>query len=69
MPVKSSADKLVSQSTAGSQSSGGDIAQNVPASFAVAAPNMCPATRMMAATVNTPNIVCSAMIKAAEAKL
>ncbi len=69
MPIKSSADKLVSQSTAGSQSRGGDTAQNAPASFAVAAPNNCPATRMMAATVNTANTACSAMINAAEAKL
>ena len=69
MPINSRADKLVSQSTAGSQSKGGDTAQKAPASFAVAAPNICPATRMMAATVNTPNTVCRAIISAAEAKL
>ena len=44
-------------------------AQNIPAIFAVAAPNNWPATCMIAATVNTPNTVCNSIIPTAEAKL
>jgi hypothetical protein len=69
MPIKSRADKLVSQGTAGSQSRGGDTAQNAPARQAVGVPNNRRATYMIAATVSTANMVCSAIITTADVKL
>ncbi len=69
MPIKSRADKLVSQGTAGSQSRGGETAQNTPARQAVGVPNSWRATYMIAATVSPANIVCNAIITAAEVKL
>jgi hypothetical protein len=69
MPIKSNADKLVSQGTAGSQSSGGDTAQNTPATKAVGVPNKRRATYIIAATVSTANMVCSDIITAADVKV
>lgn len=66
MPVSNRVDKLVSQSTAGSQSRGGDNAQKVPARLAARAPNIRWARCIISATVNTANKVSSAMMTRAE---
>jgi len=66
MPVSSRVDKLVSQSTAGSQSKGGDNAQRLPARLAAGAPNIRWATCITTATVNTANKVSSVMMARAE---
>ena len=69
MPIKSRMDRLVSQSTAGSQRRGGETAQNAPASLAAGAPKSLEQTDMMIATVSTANNVCSPIITAPETKL
>jgi hypothetical protein len=66
MPVSKRVDKLVSQSTAGSQSKGGDNAQKVPARLAARAPNIRLARCIIAATVSTANNVSIVMIASAE---
>ena len=69
IPIKSRMDRLVSQSTAGSQMRGGETAQNAPARLAAGAPKILEQTLMMIATVSTANNVCSPIITAPEAKL
>jgi hypothetical protein len=65
MPVSNRVDKLVSQSTAGSQSRGGDNAQKAPAKLAARAPNIRLARCIITATVSTANNVSSVIMASA----